>query len=483
MLTSIKVGSDEATIDPPLVVDLDGTLLRSDILLETAFSYVAARPDRIFKLVLALTKGKAALKAHIASDTPIDVASLPYDERVLDIIIEAKKSGRSVHLVSASNERYVRAIAEHLALFDGWMGSTDKTNLSSSDKAASLVAAFGKGNFDYIGNDRADLAVWSVARQKIIVNPAAGVRSELISIDRNARILEPIGGKLRRWAKLLRVHQWAKNGLVFVPLVTAHRFAPVAFGQEIVAFLAFSLVASSIYVLNDIVDVEADRKHPSKKRRPLAAGTVSIKQAFAVAPAIALLGLGAAVAISPWLAATLLVYLAMTTAYTFFLKRKMMIDIITLASLFTLRVGAGAVAISVPVSEWLLAFSMFIFTSLALTKRYIELAARIDGDLPDPTNRNYRKSDLGIVAALAAAAGFNAVTILALYISSEAVRGLYRTPSLLWLICPILMYWLGRLLLMAQRRLIDDDPIAFALRDWNSLLALTLVGIILALAT
>jgi 4-hydroxybenzoate polyprenyltransferase len=278
---------------------------------------------------------------------------------------------------------------------------------------------------------------------------------------------------------LLRVHQWAKNGLVFVPLVTAQRFDLLALREALGAFFAFSLAASAMYVLNDLVDLDADRKHPTKKRRPLAAGTVSITMAVLIIPALLVIGFIAAMAIGSSLAAVLLAYLLLTTAYTFVLKRKMLVDIIALASLYTIRVIGGAVAISVPMSEWLLGFSMFIFTALALVKRYIELVARIDKDLSDPTNRNYRKSDLDIVGALAAAAGFNAVTIFALYISSDAVRPLYRHAEALWLICPILMYWLGRALLMAHRRLMDDDPIVFALRDWNSYVALGLIGLIL----
>ena len=292
-------------------------------------------------------------------------------------------------------------------------------------------------------------------------------------------MLEKAISKARPWVSLLRVHHWAKNGLVFVPLVTAQRFDLLAFGQAIGAFMAFSLAASAVYILNDIVDLDADRQHPSKKFRPLAAGVVPIRAALTLVPPLLAAALYIAATVSAALAAVLLAYLALTTAYTFLLKRKMLVDVLTLASLYTMRVGAGAVAISVPMSEWLLAFSMFIFTALALTKRYVELATRIDKNLSDAANRNYRKSDLDIVAALAAAAGYNAVTVFALYISSDAVRPHYRHPEALWLICLILMYWLGRALLLAHRRLMNDDPIVFALRDWKSYIALALIGLIL----
>ena len=300
-------------------------------------------------------------------------------------------------------------------------------------------------------------------------------------MDPDAIVFEDAAGRVGSWLKLLRVHQWAKNSLVFVPLVTAQRFDLLSFGKVFVAFVAFSLAASAIYIINDLVDLDADRKHPRKNQRPLAAGTVPITNAVALG-ALLVIAFGAALTIGPVFAAALFAYVFLTTAYTFVLKRKMLVDVIALALLYTIRVIGGAAAISVPVSEWLLGFSMFIFTALALIKRYVELTARVDEGLPDPTSRNYRKSDLDIVAALAAAAGFNAVTVFALYISSDTVSHVYRHPIALWFICPILMYWLARTLLMAHRRLMDDDPIVFALRDLNSYVALGLIGLILLAA-
>jgi 4-hydroxybenzoate polyprenyltransferase/phosphoserine phosphatase len=466
----------------PLIVDLDGTLIRSDLLVESAFAYLGHNPLRVVSLLLAIRRGRAGLKAEIASKTDIDVSHLPYDEDVLSLIRQRRAAGNQVYLASASNEHYVQTVADHLGLFDGWFASSHDANLSSGLKARRLVETFGEGGFDYVGNARADLAVWTVACRRIAVRVSPSVRSKLIHMDPDAIFLENSRGGTREWIKLLRVHQWTKNALVFVPLVTAQRFDLLAFGEAIGAFLAFSLAASAIYILNDLVDLDADRKHPNKKRRPLAAGTVPITSAMALIPALLVVAFNGALAVAPSLAAVLLAYLLLTTAYTFVLKRKMLVDVLALASLYTIRVIGGIVAISVPMSEWLLAFSMFIFTAFALIKRYVELAARIDEALSDPTNRNYRKSDLGIVAALAAAAGFNAVTVFALYISSDAVLPLYRYPQALWLICPILMYWLGRALMMARRRLMDDDPIVFALRDWNSYAALGLIGLILIVA-
>ena len=467
---------------PPLVVDLDGTLIRTDLLVESAFAYLGANPLRIVSLPSALSRGKAQLKAQIAGETAIDAAHLPYDDRVLSLIRDARTAGQPVYLASASNERYVQGVADHLGLFDGWFASTESENLSASAKARRLVEAFGEQGFDYIGNDKADLSVWSRARRRLAVEPAPSVRAALKAMDADALVLETPAGGFSAWIKLLRPHQWAKNALVFVPLFAAHRFDLEAVVHAVIAAIAFSLAASAIYILNDLVDIDADRKHRSKRLRPLAAGTVPVKEAMLAAPALLLVAFGVGLLVSPWFVAVLLGYVALTTAYTFYFKRRMMVDVIALASLYTLRVIGGAVAIATAPSEWILAFSMFIFTSLALIKRYVELTARLDAQLPDPTNRDYRKSDLVVLSAMAAASGFNAVTVFALYISSDTVHRLYRHPQALWLICPVLMYWVGRALMLADRRQMDDDPLLFALRDRISLTAFALIGLIMIAA-
>jgi 4-hydroxybenzoate polyprenyltransferase len=482
MQTFVMEAADEASARVPLVVDLDGTLIRSDLLVESAFAYLGHHPSGIGSLLTALLRGKAELKAYIAAKTEIDPAYLPYDPRVLDLINRARAAGRPVYLASASNERYVGLVAAHLDLFEGWFASSTSENLSSATKADRLVNTIGEGGFDYIGNDVADLEVWSRARQRIAVHPSAAVERRLLALDPTAVILSRDDSRLRSWLKLLRVHQWAKNALVFVPLVTAQRFDLASLGEALVAFFAFSLAASGIYLINDIVDLDADRRHRTKKNRPLAAGTISILDAMVVAPVLVAVAAAAAFLLSTWFGLVLLAYLALTTAYTFVLKRKMIIDVVALAMLYTLRVISGAAAISVPLSEWLLAFSMFIFVALALIKRYTELAGRLDANMSDPTNRNYRKGDLDIVAALAAASGFNAITVFTLYISSDAVRPLYAHPRVLFMICPILMYWIGRILMLAHRRNVDEDPILFAVKDRVSIIAAVLIGAILVAA-
>jgi 4-hydroxybenzoate polyprenyltransferase/phosphoserine phosphatase len=485
MLTDTTVDTDAAACAErrlPLVVDLDGTLIRTDLLIETAFARLGQDPLAFWAMVRVLPSGKAALKHLLAANADLKPELLPYDHAVLEKIHEAKSAGRKVHLASASHERLVSAIAQHLGLFDGVFASDAASNLSGQTKADRLVRAFGEGGFDYIGNDRADIPVWKKAAARIAIRAPRRVVVQLRGLDGGLEELPSANPGLRTWARLLRVYQYSKNGLIFVPIVTAQAFHPASLLAALLAFVAFSLCASCVYIVNDVVDLQADRMHPTKNRRPLASGQIAISSALIVAATLLAVGIAVAALISIKFVGVLALYLALTTAYSFFLKRKLLVDIVALASLYSIRVVGGAVAIDVPVSQWLLAFSLFIFTALALIKRYAELATRVDTGMPDPGNRNYRLGDLSVIAALAAAAGFNAVTVFTLYISSDAVRVLYSKPELLWLFCPLLMYWIGRILVLAHRRVLDDDPIVFALRDRVSYLALAVAAAIILAA-
>jgi 4-hydroxybenzoate polyprenyltransferase len=467
----------------PLVVDLDGTLIRSDLLIEATFAYLGRNPFAIGHLCFVLLKGKSQLKEFLATRVALDASILPYNEEVLERIREAVESGRPVYLASASNRRFAASVAEHLGLFQGCFASDEYVNLSGAAKASRLLQTFGERGFDYIGNERADLPAWAIAAHCICVNASPRLRSKLLKLAPQAEMLASPKLSLKTWAKLLRVHQYVKNLLVFVPVVTAHNFDPTAILRSALAMVAFCLCSSSVYILNDLVDLAADRQHPTKRTRPFASGSVPLEYGILAIPLLLVLSFAVAVQVSMPFAGVLLGYLALTTAYTFSLKRKMVIDVVSLGILYTIRVIAGTVVTNTPISEWLFGFSIFMFTALALIKRYTELATRLDADLPDITNRNYKIGDLNIVAALASASGFNAVTIFSLYISSDTVRSLYRHPQVLWLICPILMYWFGRMLLLAHRRLIDDDPIVFALKDRVSLMVLVAIGIAIIGAT
>ncbi|MEJ0093003.1 MAG: UbiA family prenyltransferase [Methylocella sp.] len=464
----------------PLVVDLDGTLIKSDLLVEAVFKRIGAKPFAAVGLLAALRRGKAHFKHVLAQAVNLDPASLPYDQVILGRIREAVAAGRPVYLASASNAQFVSAVAEHLGFFTGWFGSDAITNVAGSNKARLLVEAFGDGGFDYIGNDEADLHIWAVASKGMAVRPPSRIQAKLVAAG--IEIIESEKQKLKSWIKLFRVHQYVKNTLVFLPLLTAQRLDPASIFDSVLAFLAFSLCASSVYIFNDLVDLAADRDHPTKCNRPLASGAISIIHAALAIPILLVVAMAlAAFASLPFLA-VMIFYFALTTTYTCWLKTKMLIDVVVLAMLYTLRAIGGAAAIGVPVSEWLLAFSMFIFTSLALIKRYVELTTRLDAAKCDPSNRNYRLADMPIVASCAAAAGFNAVTVFALYISSDTVHQLYHHPKALWLVCPVLMYWIARMLMMAHRRQMHDDPIVFAAKDPPSLWAVAAIGAIMLAA-
>jgi 4-hydroxybenzoate polyprenyltransferase len=450
----------------PLVV---GTLVRSDLLIETGFAALGRSPAAVIEIARALRAGKAALKHHLADADRFDPATLPYDDEVLARIHHARAEGRPVYLASASNARLVEAVAEHLGLFTGWFGSDETVNLASENKARRLVEAFGEGGFDYIGNDAADLAVWARSARAITVRARPGVVRKLVRVAPDCEHLPCTRPTWRTWAKLIRVHQWAKNALVFAALLASHTFEWQAFGQALLAAVAFSLCASSVYLLNDLVDLQDDRSHWSKRHRPLASGAIPLAHGLVAMPLLLAAGVAVAATVSLPFLGVLLGYFALTTAYSFVLKRKMLIDVITLGALYTTRVLGGAIAIDVVASKWLLAFCMCLFMSLALIKRYVELAARRDAKMPDPANRDYRTSDLPLVSSLAAAAGFNAVVVFALYISSDAMNALYSRPEILWLVCPVLIYWIGRALMLAHRREMDDDPVVFALKDRVSL--------------
>lgn len=465
----------------PLVVDLDGTLIRSDLLIETAVGTLVERPSQALGAAGALLRGKAALKAFFAEHGAFEPALLPYDPVVISYIKDAKAAGRPVYLASAANQRLVKNVAEHLGIFDGWFASDEQVNLAGCAKADVLARTFGERQFDYVADARADLPVWGKAAAAITVREQAGVLGRLRRSGIPTERLPSAPGGWRAWVKLLRAHQYAKNVLVFVPLLTSHLFNPGAILASLLAFVAFCLVASGIYIVNDAIDLGDDRRHRSKRHRPLASGTVPIKYALLVPPVLLLAGGMVAASISWQFMGVLLAYVVLTTAYSVYLKRKLMLDVITLATLYSLRVVAGAVAVAAPLSEWLIAFCVMVFTSLALMKRYVEISARKDAGVASTSKRNYRDSDLDIVATLAAVAAFNAVTVFALYVATDNVQRLYAHGWVLWLFLPLLVYWLSRALVLAARREMNDDPIVFALRDPISILT-ALCGILIVLA-
>lgn len=460
----------------PLVVDLDGTLLRSDLLIERIFAELGRRPHAVIELFAALRQGKSVLKHRLSEAADFNPSILPYDEVVLRCLQEARAQGRPVYLASASHEKLVAPIAEHLGLFDGWFATNEFTNLSGRVKAELLVDTFGEKGFDYIGNDKADLEVWPHAAKALAIRASGGVGRALASRCDDIEHLEHDRATWREWLRLMRVHQYAKNALVFVPLLTSQMFELTAFLTALTAVIAFSLCASSVYILNDLIDIQDDRGHRSKRFRPLAAGTIPIADAVLAVPILLGISMAIASAISLPFLGVLVAYYVLTTAYSFFLKRQLMSDVVALAGLYTIRVVGGAVAIRAGLSFWFLGFLMAWFLSLALIKRFVEMQARREAGLPDSTSRDYRNDDYLIVGALAAAAGFQAITLFVLYGTSDAALATYSRPDLLWLVAPVLTFWLGRALVVAHRGEMHDDPMVFALKDRVSIVTLAAAG-------
>ncbi|MBW0008181.1 MAG: UbiA family prenyltransferase [Sphingomonas sp.] len=462
----------------PLIVDLDGTLVPVDLLVEQ-FASVASKDWRAALGAIAeLRRGKSALKAAVAEAGELQPALLPYDPAVIALVRKARDEGRPVYLATASHQLQADAIARHLGLFDGVFATNADVNLAGPAKARLLVEHFGERGFDYIGNHSQDLSVWKYAHTALAVRASAGVRRRLNRLNVRSEIVECRRSGVRDWIRALRVHQYSKNLLIFVPLLAGHAHLLSQWLAASMMFAAFCVAASSAYLLNDLLDLEADRQHPTKVFRPLASGAISTQGALVAIPILFLSAIALSAIITPFCPLVVAGYLLLTLGYSFYLKRRMLVDVVALALLYTIRIIAGSVASGISPSEWLLAFSLFAFSSLAIIKRYTEVAGRLDRNLVDISHRNYRKEDLVVLASLAAATGTNAVTVFAMYVNSPAVTQLYSHPKLLWLICPLLLYLLGRALMVSNRREMHDDPVVWALRDRICRIGLFVSGLI-----
>jgi 4-hydroxybenzoate polyprenyltransferase/phosphoserine phosphatase len=453
--------------DPiPLCVDLDGTLIRTDVLLESFLGLVKASPLRAVRALYGLRRGRAEFKQGIADQVDLDASVLPYDDEVVEFLREERAGGRHIVLATATNEKYARQIAEHVGLFDEVLASDSKTNLSAERKLDRLRSRFGSGKFDYAGNSHADLRIWPEARSALLVRPERGVEPRAARCSSVARVFPASGGGGAAWLRAMRPHQWLKNLLLLVPLVAAHRIADVELlAIALLAFVSFSLCASSAYVANDLLDLRADRHHPRKRLRPLASGAVSIQQGLGLSLVLLVCGLGLGVIVSTAFLGLVALYYALTLAYSLSIKNRVVADIILLSGLYTLRIIAGGVAVQIVPSFWLLAFSMFLFLSLAMVKRYSEIAGLRDTHQTTTMGRGYHLGDLPTLLSLGAAGGYTAVLVLALYINSNIVTGLYERPMYLWALPPLVLYWISRLWVGAARGKVHDDPLVFALRD------------------
>ncbi len=472
----------------PLVVDLDGTLIKTDLLAETASKFLLEQPLCFYKLVPWLVEGKSVLKSRLVEYTTIDVATLPYNEQLLTWLRTEKAQGRRIVLATASHRVLADQVAVHLNLFDEVLATDKTTNLKANAKRDALVSRFGTGGFEYLGNDWSDVSVWQSAAKAHVVSKS----SRLIEKARSHGNLGVVMGDSKpplaiALLKAMRPHQWLKNLLVFIPLMAAHQYIYVSsIMQALLAFFIFSLTASSIYLLNDLVDVSDDRQHARKRTRPFACGDLGLLYGWVAWPALLILAFmlaGPLLFLSNSFIAIMGIYFVLTVAYSLRLKQVPIVDVLTLAILYTLRVIAGAAAIAVPLSFWLLLFSMFIFLSLAFIKRYSELrAARDAGKAGLIRGRGYDPQDLEIVSSLGGSSGYAAVLVLALYIQDTQTVKLYATPTIMWLACPLLLFWISRAWLIAHRGRMHDDPIVFALKDRLSWIIVALLGAVFVLA-
>ena len=489
-----------------LCVDLDGTLVKSDTLVDSVLALARQNPRALLQVPAWLAQGKAAFKKHVTESVTLDVVHLPYNQPLLEFLFHQHAAGRTIFLATAANGALAERVAAHHApLFAGVLASDATRNLAGSNKLAAFEESFGS-EFSYIGNATPDLPILKVCREPMVANPTAALTRELYAAGVvPVQVFLDQAGALKSWLRAIRLHQWAKNTLIFLPLLLAHAWhAAGASGTilcALLAFVSFGLCASATYIVNDLLDIEADRRHPTKRRRPFAAGNLAATQGtvvvvlFLLASALLALGLPFLAYRNPLIpilpihpyafAGWLLVYAVTTTAYSFALKRIALVDVIVLSGLYTIRILAGSAATAIPVSTWLAGFSIFFFLSLAFVKRFSELeglrlrqAELPAGTAPQPANgRGYLVADVEQLRSFGTSSAYASVVVLTLYISALDTR-LYHHPDRLWLLVPVLLLWVSQLWLLASRDELHDDPVVYAITDRRSLLLGVLVLLI-----
>ncbi len=450
----------------PLCVDLDGTLLKTDSLHELLVKFIKYNLWSIFKLPFWVLEGKAAFKSQLAERVSLAPHLLPYNEKVLDFVRQEKEKGREVYLCTGANISVAQDIARHIDLFDGVIASQDAKNITGGNKAGELVERFGVDGYAYIGNHHVDFPVWESAGEVLVTGASKRLVEKTKRRFENVTVFERDEINLKVVLKAARVHQWVKNALLFVPLLLDHKLANMGLVlATLLGFLSFSLMASATYVINDLLDLEADRAHPKKSKRPFASGELSVATGFGMALLFFSISFFLLFFLPPLFAFVALVYLVSTLIYSFHIKTMVILDACLLAGLFTIRVIGGTVLIDANWSFWLLAFSMFFFLSLAFTKRASELNGLIERKGKSTAGRGYIVEDMALVVSMGVSSGYIAVLVVAFYINSDKVKGMYASPEVLWLICPLLLYWVGRMWMKTVRGEMNEDPIVFAIKD------------------
>ena len=468
--------------DLPLAVDLDGTLVRTDLLVEALFVLIRRNPLFLAAMILWLLKGRAYVKKQVASRVRLDAKVLPYHQELLSYLKGQRDLGRVLVLATGSDELAARQVADHLRIFDEVFASDGTDNLSCRRKRDLLVARFGERRFDYAGCGRCDLLVWSSARGAVVVNATPGLRRRIGEVCEIRCSFAAAAGPLVAFLRALRPHQWLKNLLVFVPLLVGGPLEAGALARVFAAFLAFSLGASALYLVNDLIDLPADRRHPHKRERPFASGLLSPLFGVIGSPVLVALAFLAGLLLPPAFLVFLAVYCVLNLAYSLRLKEIALLDVVLLAGLYTLRIMAGSAAISIWPSSWLLSFSTFLFVSLALVKRYGELVTMGIVDGRGAHIRGYRDEDKELLASMGTGSGYLAVLVLVIYISTGMAEIHYTRHYLVWLSCPVLFYWVSYVWLTAHRGKMFDDPLVFTLRDKVSRATIILAAALVLLA-
>lgn len=467
---------------PPLVVDLDGTLTPTDTLAESTVLLLRRRPWLVLHVLFWLLLGRAQFKARVASQVQLTARQLPWRQDFVDWLQAQRDGGRTLVLATAAHRSIADGIATHLGLFSSVLATEAGHNLKGANKLAAITALVGP-RFSYAGDSRADLAIWRGAHSAVLVGASDGLARQAAQLTQVEATFPNPPRDLRLWARALRVHQWVKNLLIFVPLFTSFSIMELALsGRALVAFVAFSLAASATYVFNDLWDLDSDRQHPRKRARPFASGALPIAQGVAVALVLLAVALLLAAWLSWKMALVLAGYVVLTTGYSLALKHYVLLDVLMLALLYTLRVLTGSVATGVAVTQWLLAFSVFTFFSLALVKRCAELVSLSAQGKAEAKGRDYRVSDLVVLWPLGVGAGLCAVVVLGLYIGTPEAEQRYRNTDPLWLAGVCLIYWFARLWIKTARGEMHDDPIVFALRDFGSRLTVLAMVALVVLA-
>jgi len=451
----------------PLCVDLDGTLVKLDTLHQAFFLLLRRSPMSLFRVPGWLMKGKAHVKDQVMQRVALDATILPYHDEFLGYLRQEHENGRQLVLATASNYRTAEAVAEHLGIFSETLSSTPDTNLRHAQKLTAIKERF--PTFGYAGNDTADFPIWAEANEVILVNPTKRARAEYA--DKADRVFIERHAQFPMLIKAMRCQQWLKNLLIFSPMFLAHKFSDSEILlQAVLAFFSFSFAASSIYILNDLFDLSADQHHPRKRNRPFASGNLSISTGSLLIPILCALAMVFALPLPPSFRLTLLAYYALTTTYSWRLKQLVIVDVLCLAILYSLRIVAGSAATGTTASSWFIVFSIFLFLSLALVKRLSELRELKQETPTDHTKRErgYAVGDLPMLMAFGTASGYLSAFVFTTYLNSDKVAELYSRPGLLWLICPLLLYWITRIWMLAWRGQVNDDPLAFAAKDLNT---------------